>query len=612
MKLDFIALDKLVVSQTNMRYAKKAPDVTDILPSVRKRGVLQPVIVRPNCAPDSYEIIAGARRFTAAMIVADERRAAGGEIDPQATMLPCAILDGGDDADAVEASLIENIARLDADEVAQWETFTRLVKEGRSIDDIAATFGLPDLAIRRVLALGNLLPRIRALYAKEQIDRVTVRHLTLASKSQQKAWLALAGDAEAYLPTGHQLKAWLFGGQSVPVAHALFDIEASGLATIADLFGEDRYFADSDAFWTAQNAAIEERRAGYISAGWADAVVVGPDQYFSSWEYDKQGKRRGGRVYFDVRSSGEVVIHEGYISAKEAARIARGESGTDHKVPRPEITATMATYVDLHRHAAVRAALTGHPGVALRLMVAHAIGGSPLWTVRPEPQATRNDDVRDSVDNSKAEADFDERRRAVLALLDFDDDAPTVTGGNGDEYNLVGLFGRLLDLPDAVVFEVIAIVMGETLASGSAAVEAVGVQVGVDMADYWQADDAFFALLRDKEVLTRIVAEVAGEAVADANKAEKTKAMKQIVRDRLDGANGRERLERWVPRWMALPPSAYTERGGVGTVIAAVKAGAALDADDGQAPDPAAPASGAALPDEDGAAADEEAVRLAA
>ena len=33
------------------------------------------VIVRPNCAPDGYEIIAGSRRFHAARIVADERRA---------------------------------------------------------------------------------------------------------------------------------------------------------------------------------------------------------------------------------------------------------------------------------------------------------------------------------------------------------------------------------------------------------------------------------------------------------------------------------------------------------------------------------------------------------
>jgi ParB family chromosome partitioning protein len=617
MKLDFIPLDKLVVSKANMRYGKKAPDVSDILPTVRSRGVIQPVIVRPNCAPDGYEIVAGSRRFHAARIVADERRA-GGDADPDAAMLPCAILDEGDDADAIEASMIENMARLDPDEVTQWENFTRLVREGRKVEDIAATFGLPDLTIRRVLALGNLLPRIRDLYRKEQIDRATVRHLTLASKSQQKAWLALAEDEDSYVPTGHQLKAWLFGGQSIPVKHALFDVEASGLATIADLFGEDRYVTDADAFWTAQNAEIEARRAAYVEQGWADAIIVPPSDHFSTWEYEKAGKRKGGRVYIDVRATGEVIVHEGYVSGKEARRIAKAEgseNGTGQKPARPEMTSTMQTYVDLHRHAAVRAGLTGHPAIALRLMVAHAIGGSHLWRVTPEPQSTRNDEVRDSLDNSRAEADFDERRRAVLAVLGFSAEEPTVTGGSmeteGDDYGVVGIFQRLLDLPDTVVMDVIAIVMGETLASGSAAVEAVGIEIGVDMTRCWQADDAFFELIRDREVLTRIVAEVAGETVASANRQEKIKTLKRIVRDHLDGTNGRDRRENWAPRWMAFPPATYTARGGVGTVAAHAKAQAAraierrTPGDD--EPDPGAPGAVMAMPNPD-----DEADRLAA
>src|SRR3546814_15992002 len=123
------------------------------------------------------------------------------------------------------------MARLDPDEVTQWESFVRLVKEGRKVEDIAATFGLPDLAVKRVLALGNLLPRIRTMYAKEEIDRATVRHLTLASKSQQKSWLALAYDDKSSIPTGHQFKTWLFGGQSHPVRPASFDGQASSPAT---------------------------------------------------------------------------------------------------------------------------------------------------------------------------------------------------------------------------------------------------------------------------------------------------------------------------------------------------------------------------------------------
>jgi len=577
MQLQFIELSKLVISKTNMRYAKKAPDVADLLPTVRARGILVPLIVRPNpcpefvgpeatedqqCGPDSFEIVAGARRFTAAQIVTAE----GGSGEP----LPCAIIDEGDDAAAIEASLIENVARRDADEVSQWETFTRLVREGRSSDDIATTFGLPELGVRRILALGNLLPRIRDLYRREEIDAATVRHLTLASKSQQRAWLALADDPDAYCPTGHQLKNWLFGGQSIKVAHALFDVEASGLAIIADLFGEDRYFADADAFWTHQNAAVAERRDAYLEAGWPDVVIVPPSEQFHLWDYAKAPKRKGGRVYFDLRPTGEVVIHEGYVTRAEARRRDRGEDfPTSSKPVRPEVTSTMQSYIDLHRHAAVRAALTSRPKVALRLLVAHAIVGSPLWTVKVEPQSARNEAVRESVEVSQAEVEFDRKRRDVLKLLGCSPDEPTVSGGNGDPARLVAIFLHLLALSDQSLDEVIAIVMGETLAAGSAAVDAVGQTIGVEMASYWQADEAFFEALRDREVLTAMLAEMAGDATAKAHDKEKAKLLKSIIRDHLNGANGRTKVEAWVPKWLAFPPAAYTARGGVGSVDAA-------------------------------------------
>ncbi|NKJ01299.1 hypothetical protein [Novosphingobium sp. SG707] len=45
--------------------------------------------------------------------------------------------------------------------------------------------------------------------------------------------------------------------------------------------------------------------------------------------------------------------------------------------------------------------------------------------------------------------------------------------------------------------------------------------------------------------------------------------LKTIIRNHLNGAEGREKREGWVPRWMTFPPSAYTTRGGVGTVIKA-------------------------------------------
>lgn len=111
MELKHIDIANLSVSPINMRGVKKASDLANILPSVRARGVLVPLIVRANGSPDTYEIVAGKRRYHAALAAVEE----GIAIDA----LPCAVMAAGDDAAALEASLIENIARLDPDEVTR-------------------------------------------------------------------------------------------------------------------------------------------------------------------------------------------------------------------------------------------------------------------------------------------------------------------------------------------------------------------------------------------------------------------------------------------------------------------------------------------------------------
>jgi len=581
MQIDHIPLDRLSVSPINMRRGRKMPDVSDILPSVKARGVLSPLFVRANGKPDHFEILAGKRRYFASVEAAKE----SGE-DPS---LPCIVIGDSDDAEALEISMIENLLRQEPDEVTQWESFTRLVKEGRSVEDIAATFALTEMQVKRILALGILLPRIREAYRAEEIDAATVRHLTLASKAQQKAWLALFEDADAYAPRGSQLKGWLFGGTSIATSVALFDLASYSGQTVTDLFGEDGYFADSDAFWTAQMAEIEARKSAYLEAGWADVVIVPPIEHFATWEYEHASKRKGGRVYIQCRANGEVIFHEGYISRREAQAAERRARGEDAKPARPELTSTLASYIDLHRHAVVSERLSTEPSLALRAMVAHAIAGSPLWSVRPAETVSRNEKIAESLAASPAAKALAERRRAMLDLLGFEESREALCQ---DRYgsDLIPILHWLLKLEDGEVMRIMALVMAETLAIGSEVVEYCGQHLAVDMADHWQADEAFFGLLRDKEVMVAILAEVGGEAVASANATEKGSTLKGLISDHLTGANERPKAERWVPRWMAFPPSAYTERGGVPSVSAATRTAWMVEGEADEAKDAAAPA----------------------
>jgi len=79
------------------------------------------------------------------------------------------------------------------------------------------------------------------------------------------------------------------------------------------------------------------------------------------------------------------------------------------------------------------------------------------------------------------------------------------------------MFARLLSLDNAQVMAILAIVIAETLWAGSDLVDVLGAHLAVDMAPVWQADDAFFDLIRDREVLLAMVEEASDKQVVAGN-----------------------------------------------------------------------------------------------
>lgn len=71
------------------------------------------------------------------------------------------------------------------------------------------------------------------------------------------------------------------------------------------------------------------------------------------------------------------------------------------KADRREVTSALRNYLDLHRHAAVRARLLEKPNLAFRLMLAHAITSSGLWSVRSDPQRSDKPPIAESVERSR-------------------------------------------------------------------------------------------------------------------------------------------------------------------------------------------------------------------
>ena len=557
MDLMHIPLTELKIAKTNVRFGVKKADFKDLIPSIKERGILQPLLVRPN--GQGYEIVAGRRRFLAACELEKE----GTAIDA----VPCAVMAKGDDATAVEASLIENVAHLPMDEMDQFEAFQRLLKEGRTVEDIAHIFGVTELTVKRRLAIANLHLKIRQLYRTEEIDAETLRSLTLATKQQQKDWLALWDDEEQHAPRGNYLKKWLLGGENIPTSVALFDLSHYQGQIITDLFGEEQFFADPQAFWTLQDASIQAKRDEYLAQGWTRVELIERGKRFYEWEFQKAGKKKGGAVWIAVSERGEVECHEGYQSREEARRQEKQKHGETNKpkAAKPELTAPMQNYVELHRLAAIRLELLNHPQVALRLALAHMIVGSTLWAVKPEPMKAAKPEIGASVAANPTTAYFEERCKELIKLLGFEEDHGALVRPNGDDYSLANVFAQLLKLPEDDVLRLLALAMAETLSVGTAASELAGAVTHATLND-WRPDETFFDLLGGKDVVNAMLADIGSPTVAEVNKDATTKVQKGIIKDYLTGENGREQKADWLPAYFRFPVAAHTERAGIAVV----------------------------------------------
>ena len=329
---------------------------------------------------------------------------------------------------------------------------------------------------------------------------------------------------------------------------ALFD-EAEYQGGIAsDLFGEQRYFTEPDAFWRLQNAAIAAERERLIAVGWADVHVIAPDQRFRPWEFDKVPKARGGAVYIDVEADGHVTVHKGLLPRAGAVRKTQR---------RPEMSAPLANAVDLVRHSAVRLAVARAPKIALRLALAHMIGGSKLWQVAAEAQTPHNETIAHWRDALPTQAMFDTLRRAAIARLGLD--GAMLIDRDSSGVRTASIFAQLMDWSDQDVLALLAVVMADALALGTGLIDTLATGLDVDVGQHGQPDDVFFDLVKEREAITAMLADVIGETAAASYLTETGTKKKAILRKALAG-HGRTKVEGWLPRFMRCPQTGYTGR----------------------------------------------------
>ena len=152
--------------------------------SLRERGVLQPVLLRP-VAGGTYELIAGERRWRAA-------RMAGFEHVP-------ALVRPHDDAGSLELALIENMAREDLNPVEEARACALLVDElGLTREEVGRRVGRSRVAVSNLMRLLDLPDDVLDLLTAGRLTEGHGRALLMASDHAERRRLARTAADEGW------------------------------------------------------------------------------------------------------------------------------------------------------------------------------------------------------------------------------------------------------------------------------------------------------------------------------------------------------------------------------------------------------------------------------
>ena len=171
-----IAVDQIRPSRQQVRTRFDAEPLGELAESIRKHGVLQPLLVRPLA--DGYELIAGERRWRAA-------RLAG------LTTVPAVVRsDAGNDAQLV-LGLIENLQRTDLDAIEEARGLRRLIEEfGLTHEEVADRLGKHRVSVTQSLRLLGGCAAVQSAVASSVISAGHARALiALESQATQEQGL---------------------------------------------------------------------------------------------------------------------------------------------------------------------------------------------------------------------------------------------------------------------------------------------------------------------------------------------------------------------------------------------------------------------------------------
>jgi ParB family transcriptional regulator, chromosome partitioning protein len=175
LKSSDIAIDRIVPNPKQPRRTFAEAELEELTESIRTRGVIQPILVRPDqTQPEMFEIVAGERRWRAA-------RRAGLSVVP-------AVVREMDDREMLEIAIIENVQRADLNAVEEAEAYKALIDRfGRTQESVAQQVGKSREHVSNTLRLLSLPEDVRE-HVRE--GRLTAGHARALMKTSDPSGFA--------------------------------------------------------------------------------------------------------------------------------------------------------------------------------------------------------------------------------------------------------------------------------------------------------------------------------------------------------------------------------------------------------------------------------------
>ncbi len=201
-----ISIDKIKPSSLNPRRDFKDDELAELADSIRAKGLVQPILVRPDpVAGGFFEIVAGERRWRACGLVGLHR-------------IPCVVRDLSD-KEVLELAIIENVQRADLNSIEEAIGYRELLERfhysqeqiseiiGKSRSHVANTLRLlrlPD-AVQALVQMGKLTAgHARALIGRDDAEALAER--IIAEDLNVRAVEALVQSGEQVVPKGRQAR----------------------------------------------------------------------------------------------------------------------------------------------------------------------------------------------------------------------------------------------------------------------------------------------------------------------------------------------------------------------------------------------------------------------